>query len=101
MNAHAPQWLVSSVFNEDLIKQDALNLPALRLDVQRAVAIAAIAEFENQSYRLGYILKTGLGILDRAAAADLLHATATAEGLVREQGDDFIQSIIANGLDLK
>jgi hypothetical protein len=99
MNAHAPQWLVSSVLNEDLIRQDALNLPALRLDVRRAVATAKIAEFENQSYRLGYVIRTGL--LDRLAAADLLLNIATAHGLVREQGDDVIQSIIANGLALK
>lgn len=98
MNAHAPQWLVSSVMNEDAIRQDALNLPSLRMDVQRAVATAKIAEFESQSYRLGYVIKTGL--LDRAAAADLLLNIATAHGLIREQGDGIVQSIIANGLDL-
>lgn len=95
MNQPAPPITV----NNDLSKLDVLILPALRLDVQRAVATAKIAEFENQSYRLGYIIATGF--LDRAAVADLLLKIATAHGLVREHGDDVLQSIIANGLDLK
>lgn len=80
-------------------KPDAINLQALRLDVRQAIATAEIAEFENQAYRLGHIIVTG--ILERARAADLLLDIATSNGLVRVQGDDVIQSIIANGLELR
>jgi hypothetical protein len=76
-----------------------VNLQALRLDVRQAIATAEIAEFENQAYRLGHIIATGL--LGRAPAADLLLDIATANGLLQVQGDDVIQSIIANGLDMK
>ena len=76
---------------------DAINLTALGLDVQNAIATAKIAEFENQAYRLGHIIATGL--LGRAAAADLLFDIATSNGLVHEHGDDFIQKIVAEGLN--
>jgi hypothetical protein len=88
MNAHV-----------DPSQLETINLQALRLEVRRAIATAEIAEFENQAYRLGQIIATGL--LGRAPAADLLLDVATANGLVRVQGDDVIQSIIADGLDLK
>jgi hypothetical protein len=85
MNAHV-----------EIPKVEAINLTALRLDVRAAVATAKIAEFENQAYRLGHVIATGL--LGRAPAADLLLDVATAHGLVHEHGDDIIQSIIAEGL---
>lgn len=72
---------------------------ALSQDVQAAVATAKIAEFENQSYRLGHVIRCGL--IGRADAADLLLGIATTNCLVLEHGDDVIQSIIANGVDLK
>jgi hypothetical protein len=75
----------------------AINLTALRLDVRNAIATAKIAEFENQSFRLGHVIATGL--LNRAAAADLLLDVATSNGLVHEHGDDFIQKIMAEGLN--
>jgi hypothetical protein len=75
-------------------QSDAINLTALRLDIQSAIATAKIAEFENQAYRLGHIIATG--ILGRAA--DLLLDVATSNGLVLEHGDDFIQTIMAEGL---
>jgi hypothetical protein len=78
---------------------EALNLTALRIDVRRAVAIAKIREFENQAYRLGNVIATGL--LDRARAADLLLCVAQGNGLVGAHGDDFMQSIIASGLELR
>ena len=78
---------------------ETVNLQALRLDVRQAIATAEIAEFENQSYRLGHIIATGL--LGRAPAADLLLDVATGNGLLQIHGDDVIQSIIANGLVLK
>ena len=37
-------------------------------------------------------------MLGRAAAADLLLDVATSNGLVLEHGDDFIQTIMAEGL---
>jgi hypothetical protein len=76
---------------------EAVNLTALRLDVCNAIATAKIAEFENQAHRLGQVFATGL--LDRTAAADLLLDVATSNGLVHEHGDDFIQQIIAAGLN--
>jgi hypothetical protein len=76
---------------------DAINVTALRLDVWNAVATAKIAEFENQSHRLGHIIATGL--LGRAAAGDLLLDVATSHGLVHEHGDDFIQQVMAEGLN--
>ena len=42
MNA-APQWVIATVFSEALTRHDAINLPALRLDIQREVATAKIA----------------------------------------------------------
>jgi len=41
------------------------------------------------------------GLLERKSAADLLFDVAQGNGLVRVHGDDFIQSIIADGLELK
>ena len=90
MNAH--------VDASQLATNEAINLQALRLDVRQAIATAEIAEFENQAYRLGHVIATGL--LSRASAADLLLDAATSNGLVQVQGHDVIQSIIANGLDL-
>ena len=81
------------------VKPEAINLTALRFDVRQAVALAKIAEFENQAYRLGHVVATG--ILARAPAADLLLNVAECNGLVREHGDDFIQSIIVAGLEHK
>jgi hypothetical protein len=75
----------------------AINLTALQLDVRNAIATAKIAEFENQSFRLGHVIATGL--LNRNAAADLLLDVATSNGLVREHGDDLIQKIMAEGLN--
>jgi hypothetical protein len=83
--------------NSHVSASDAINLTALRLDVWNAVATGKIAEFENQSYRLGHVIATGL--LGRADAADLLLDVATANGLVCEHGDDFIQLIMAEGLN--
>jgi len=91
MNAHV-QPLQSATVSE------AINLTALRLDVRQAVAVAKIAEFENQAYRLGHVIATG--ILDRTNAADLLLNVAESNGLV-QHGDDFIQSLIVAGLELR
>ena len=76
---------------------DAINLTALQLDVWNAIATAKIAEFENQSHRLGHVIATGL--LGRVAAADLLLDVATSHCLVHEHGDNFIQKIMAEGLN--
>jgi hypothetical protein len=69
-------------------KIETINLTALRLGVGQAVAIAKIAEFENQAYRLGNVIASDL--LDRKSAADLLLSVAESNGLVGEHGDDFI-----------
>jgi hypothetical protein len=78
------------------VPSDAINLTALRMDVRNAIATAKIAEFENQAYRLGHVIATGL--LGRAAAAELLLDVAVGNGLVREHGDEFIQQIMAKGV---
>jgi hypothetical protein len=95
----APQWVISTVFSDALLAADVLNLPALRRDVMRAVATAKIGEFENQAYRLGQIITTG--VLGRADAADLLLSISESNGLVHEHGDTVIQSIIAAGLEAR
>ena len=78
-------------------KLEAINLTALRLHVRQAVAVAKIAEFENQAYYLGHLVSGGL--LGRTPAADLLVCVAESNGLVREHGDDLIQSIIVSGIE--
>jgi len=79
--------------------EPAINLTALRIDVRRAVAIAKIAEFENQAHRLGNII--AMGLLTRRIAADLLQDVAVSNGLVDAHGGDLIQSIISDGLERK
>ena len=72
------------------------DVKALLRDVQRCIAVAKIAAFENQAYRLGDIVKTKL--LSRPVAADVLHEAAVSNGLVHEHGDDLIQEILKEGL---
>ena len=72
------------------------NIQAVLQDVRRTIATAKIAEFENQCYRLGDILKTKL--LSRPIAADILLDAAVSNGLVREHGEDIIHEIMAEGL---
>ena len=71
-------------------------IQAVLVDVKRTIAVAKIAEFENQCYRLGDIARTGL--LSPPIAADILRDAAVANGLVHEHGDDVIQQIMAEGL---
>ena len=73
------------------------DIRALIISVRRSVAIAKLAEFENQAYRLGDYVSTDL--LPRPVAADVLLDAAIANDLVRIHGDDFIQQIIADGLN--
>ena len=73
------------------------NIQAVLIDVKRTIATAKIAEFENQCYRLGDIIKTKL--LSPPVAADILLDAAVSNGLVHEHGDDFIQQIMADGLN--
>jgi hypothetical protein len=75
------------------------DISELSRDVKRCVAVAKIAEFENQTYRVGDYVKTKL--LSPAIAADLLRDVALANDLVREQGEDLIQMLIADGLTCK
>jgi hypothetical protein len=72
------------------------NIQAVLLDVKRTIATAKIAEFENQCYRLGDIVK--IKLLSPPIAADILLDAAIASGLVHEHGDDVIQQIMAEGL---
>jgi hypothetical protein len=76
--------------------QNEPNIKAVLADVKRTIAAAKIAEFENQCYRLGDIIKTGL--LSPPWAADILLDAAVANGLVHEHGGDVIQQIMAEGL---
>ncbi len=73
------------------------DITELLRDVRRAIAIAKIAEFENQAYRLGDYVSVRL--LPRTLAADVLLDAATANGLVAVHGDDFIQTLITEGLN--
>jgi hypothetical protein len=73
------------------------NIQLVLQDVKRTIATAKIAEFENQAYRLGEIVKVKL--LNPPMAADILLDVAVSNGLVREHGDDVIQGIMADGLN--
>jgi hypothetical protein len=75
------------------------DINAVLIDVRRTIATAKIAEFENQCYRLGDIIKTRL--LSRPVASDILLDAALSNGLVNEHGDEIIQSIITNGLECR
>lgn len=79
------------------LKIEAINLTALRIHVRQQVATARLAEFENQACSLGHFIASGL--LDRAAAADILLSVAESNGLGREQGADIIQAILAEALE--
>jgi len=72
------------------------TIQAVLQDVRRTIATAKIAEFENQCYRLGDIIKTKL--ISPPIAADILLDAAVSNGLVDEHGDDIIQQIMAEGL---
>lgn len=76
--------------------QNEPNIQAVLLDVKRTIATAKIAEFENQCYRLGDIVR--IKLLSRPIAADILRDAAVSNGLVREHGDQVIQAILAEGL---
>ena len=71
------------------------DLSALLLDVKRMIAIAKMAEFERQAYRVGEIVSNGL--LGRAMAADVLLDAAVSNGLVSEHGNEIVQALIAKG----
>ena len=71
------------------------DIIALLLDVKRAIATAKMAEFERQAYRVGDLVSTGL--LGPALAADVLLDAAVSNGLVSDQGDDTVQTLIARG----
>jgi hypothetical protein len=68
----------------------------LQMDFNVAIANAKIAEFENQAYRAGHMVR--MGLLRRADAADLLYEAAIYNGLIFEYGQDRIQQIMAEGI---
>jgi hypothetical protein len=63
------------------------------LEAWRAVANAKLVEYRRQVWRLSMLVKQG--IVDKAAAVDLLWEVAIAHALVRSLGEDRIQAIIA------
>ena len=69
----------------------------LQIDVSIKVALAKLAEFENQAYRIGDLVR--LSILRRADAADMLHEAAIYNSLIFEYGADRIQKIIADAFE--
>jgi hypothetical protein len=72
------------------------NVDELLRDVKRCIALAKITEFENQAFRLGDFVNVKL--LPAAKASEILYDAALANGLVREHGDEIIQSIMAAGM---
>jgi hypothetical protein len=63
------------------------------IEAWRAVANAKLNEYRRQAWRLSILVKQG--IVDKAAAVDLLWEVAIAHALVRSLGEDRIQAIIA------
>ena len=74
---------------------DVILSSGLSKDVKRAIAIAKLAEFKRQAFRVGDIVLRGL--LSPAIAADMLYDSAVSNGLVSEHGEDIIQALIAKG----
>lgn len=70
----------------------------LIISVRRSVAIAKLAEFEHQAFRLGE--HVSMNVLPRPLAADVLYDVAIANDLTSIHGDDLIQAIIAAGLSI-
>ena len=73
------------------------DIRSLITSVRRCVAIAKVAEFEHQAFRLGDYVSNG--IISASFAADTLQEVAFSNDLVRAHGDEFIQAIIADGLN--
>jgi hypothetical protein len=76
------------------------NLPDVRtvlVDVRREIAIAKLTELDFQSHRLGGLVRDGL--IDRGLAAETLYDAALENGLVSTHGEDFVQDILASGLE--
>ena len=65
----------------------------LLVEARRAVANAKLNEYRRQAWRLSILVKQG--IVDKAAAVDLLWEIAIAHALVRSLGEDRVQAIIA------
>lgn len=80
-----------------MIGQNEPDVSALLVDIKSTIATAKIAEFENQAYRLGEIVK--LRLISRPVAGDVLYQAALSNGLVREHGEDFIQLLMSEGLN--
>lgn len=68
----------------------------LQTSICIAIATAKIAEFENQSYRVGGLIR--LGLVRPVEAGDLLHEAAIYNSLPFEYGQDFIQTLMAEGI---
>ena len=60
----------------------------------RAVANAKLVEYRRQCWRLAGLVRQGL--VDKQAAVDRLWTIATAPALVRSQGEDRVEAIIAD-----
>jgi hypothetical protein len=63
------------------------------LEARRAVANAKLNEYRRQAWRLSILVKQG--IVDKAAAVDLLWEIAIAHALVRSLGEERVQAILA------
>jgi len=72
------------------------DVPKLIISVRRAVAIAKLAEFEHQAFRLGEYVCSEM--MPRPVAGDALYDVALANDLASIHGDDLIQAIIAASL---
>lgn len=66
-------------------------------NVEWSIDFAKVREFEQQAYRLGDAVITG--VMSCAGAADILMDAAEATGLLREHSELCIRQIIAEGLN--
>jgi hypothetical protein len=63
------------------------------LESWRAVANAKLLEFRRQCWRLAGLVRKG--VIDKIDAIDKLREIAIAHALVRAQGEDRVEAIIA------
>jgi hypothetical protein len=73
--------------------------PQLAYRTSVVVANARIEAFEDQAYHFGELVQ--LGLISRGDAAEVLECCAIYNQLPFEYGQEQVQQIIANGLNLK
>jgi hypothetical protein len=66
-------------------------------DLEWSLDFAKVREFEQQAYRFGNAVISG--VMPRAAAIEILMDAAESRGLLKERSERCIRQIIAEGLN--